>query len=121
MSSTESGRLAMPAGARMFPFSMMRTSAERRRAKQQALAGRAPAREAAEPAPSAPPTPDTLKVRKRKDGWALMVDDLEVPAWIVSTKRRAVDWAEDAARHHACTLQVFKADGTLQAEHQYAS
>lgn len=68
-----------------------------------------------------PPTPTMLAVRKHTDGWALLVDDLDEPAFVVSTKRKAVSWAQDAARHHTCTLRIFKADGDLQTEKDYAA
>jgi hypothetical protein len=48
------------------------------------------------------------------DGWALLVDDLDVAAWVVRTKARAVAAARDAATHHRARLDVLTRTGRLQ-------
>lgn len=62
------------------------------------------------------PSIDTLAVVSHAGGWALMVDDLEEPAWVVSKKSRAVENASQAARFHACVLQVRSGTGKLQKQ-----
>lgn len=68
-----------------------------------------------------PPSIDTMAVKPHDDGWALKVDDLKEPAWVVSTKKRAVQAAKDAARFHEATLRVFTQSGKLQKEFDYAA
>jgi hypothetical protein len=62
---------------------------------------------------------DKLRVVRRQDGWALLVDDIEEPAWVVSRKSRAVEAATDAARFHHATLIVTTRDGTEQRRTSY--
>ncbi len=74
---------------------------------------------------AAPPGPvDTairaLEVVSRDGGWALMVDDVAEPAWVVSTKRRAVSNASDCAAFHGCLLRVRTKSGKVQRERDYA-
>lgn len=61
-----------------------------------------------------------LVVRSTDAGWALMVDDLSVPAWTVSTKKKAVTAARDAAEDFGCRLVIERADGSVQKRADYA-
>jgi hypothetical protein len=67
------------------------------------------------------PSIDRMYLRPHSDGWMLQVDELDEPAWVVDTKRKAVEAAKDAARYHGSTLSVFTRAGDLQARHDYAS
>lgn len=55
-----------------------------------------------------------MAVRPCADGWMLLVDDIDEPAWVLPTKRQTVATARDAARFHRCPLDVFRSDDTLQ-------
>ena len=60
------------------------------------------------------PTIRTLRVRSSSSGWQLLVDDAELPAWTVSTKRKAVRSARLAACDLGCRLVVETARGRIQ-------
>jgi len=50
-----------------------------------------------------------LTVRPTSDDrWSLLVDDLEEPAWVVTTRARAVEAAREAARDHRAQLVIEK-------------
>lgn len=72
-------------------------------------------------APEPPPAIDTLRVVPHDKGWALRVDDLSEPAWVVSTKKRAVTVARQAARFHEATLQVLTRAGKVQKTYDFAA
>ena len=69
---------------------------------------RATARETAKP-----PRIRAMTVRPRDGGWALLVDDLAEPAWIVRTRKAAVAAARDAARFHGAALRVLTRSGKV--------
>jgi hypothetical protein len=70
---------------------------------------------------SSSPTPDVerLVVRSTDDGWSLIVDELDTPAWTVSTKKKAVSAATDAAKALAAKLVIETASGKVQKTHDY--
>lgn len=70
-------------------------------------------------APEPEPTIDTMRVVSTKDGWALMVEDVKEPAWVVSTKRKAVRAARAAADHHDAKLVVQTTDGRVSKTYDY--
>jgi hypothetical protein len=78
-----------------------------------------PGAPAAVAAPSAPPTPAepppiaAMTVGPRGRGWALTVDDLPEPAWVVGTRKAAVAAARDAARFHRAELRVLTRTGKV--------
>lgn len=53
-------------------------------------------------------TIDELRIVRHPRGWALMVDDIDEPAWVIANKDRAVEWARDAADHHEAKLEVIE-------------
>ena len=55
-----------------------------------------------------------MSVIAHADGWALRVDGLDEPAWVVPQKARALASATDAAREHRASLRVFSRAGRLQ-------
>lgn len=67
------------------------------------------------------PSIDTMTVQPHSDGWALKIDNLKEPAWVVSTKKRAVKAAKDAAKFHEATLRVLTQQGKLHKEFDYAA
>jgi len=77
----------------------------------------------AQPIPAADPAPaiDTMRIEPHDDGWALRVDDLSEPAWIVTTKKRAVAAARRAARFHEATLKVLTRAGKVQKTYDFAA
>lgn len=66
-----------------------------------------------QPAPKLPSI-DRMAVHPHPDGWALLVDDIDEPAWVVPTKKQAVAAASDAASFHCCPLDVHRKDGRKQ-------
>lgn len=66
-----------------------------------------------------PPAVDRLTMSPHPDGWALLVDDIETPAWVVSTKRTAVKSARRAARDLACQLVVQTRTGRVSRSFDY--
>lgn len=54
-----------------------------------------------------------MTVRPRDGGWALLVDDVAEPAWIVRTRKAAVAAARDAARFHGAALRVLTRTGKV--------
>lgn len=62
-----------------------------------------------------------MALRPHPDGWMLRVDGIPEPAWVVSTKRKAVEAAKDAARYHGSSLSVFSKTGTVQERFDYPS
>lgn len=73
--------------------------------------------------PAAPPRPriETMKVVSHPDGWALMIDDIDEPAWVLSNKRRCVESAKRAAADHGCVLRVFTRAGRKQREMDFSA
>ena len=65
------------------------------------------------------PNIERMRVEKKTRGWALMVDDITEPAWVVSTKARAVAAAKDAAAFHECLLRVLTSGGGVQRVHDF--
>jgi hypothetical protein len=49
-----------------------------------------------------------------------MVDGVDEPAWIVSTKNRAVNAAKDAAAFHKAVLRVLTRTGKVQRVHDFS-
>jgi len=62
------------------------------------------------------PTPTAMEVRPHDDGWMLQIPGIKEPAWVVSTKAKAVAAAKDAASYHGATLSVFTKAGKLQKQ-----
>lgn len=85
-----------------------------------------PAKKTRTPAPASPAVvPEHLRfhnmaVRPHPDGWALLVEEITEPAWVLSNKKKAVSAAKDAARDHAAVLRVHKRNGELQREISFA-
>lgn len=67
------------------------------------------------------PAIDVMKVVSADGGWALMVDGLDEPAWVVSTKAKAVESATNAATFHGCMLKIHTGSGKLQKELDFSS
>ncbi len=61
-----------------------------------------------------------MAVVPHADGWALMVEDVDEPAWVVSTKKKAIAAAKGAAKDHAAVLRIHKRSGALQRELSFA-
>lgn len=77
---------------------------------------------AAKAAPAEPPPEiDTMVVKAHDDGWALKVDNVDEPAWVVSTKKQAVKAAKKAAQFHEATLRVLTKAGKVQKTMDFAS
>lgn len=64
------------------------------------------------PSPSASSL-DSLRVVNHPEGWALMVEDIKVPAWVVSTRAKAVRAAHRAARDLRAKLTVHGPKGLV--------
>jgi len=71
------------------------------------------------PEETAPAPISIMRVVSHPDGWALTVDDVEQPAWVVSKKATAVQSARSAAAFHACVLQVRTRAGRLQRTYDF--
>lgn len=58
---------------------------------------------------SHPPVPpiQRMAVRPHPQGWALRVDGIEEPAWVLESRDRAVAAARSAAAFHGCPLDVY--------------
>lgn len=89
---------------------------------------RAPARRAvAKPeitddvVPDSPTTYELMRVVSVDDGWALMVDDVDEPAWVVSTKKKAVKAAKGAAQDLGTELVIHTAAGKVQKRFDYTA
>ena len=61
-----------------------------------------------------------MTVMRHPEGWALMVEDIEEPAWVLSTKKKAVKAAREAAEELGTLLRVLTSKGKLQREISYA-
>ncbi|TNE87950.1 MAG: DUF2188 domain-containing protein [Deltaproteobacteria bacterium] len=72
-----------------------------------------------EDTPQEPPTIEAMRVVPHEDGWALEVDDIDEPAWVVSTKKTAVASAKENARFHHAVLSVHTKDGQVQRTFDY--
>ena len=63
---------------------------------------------------------NTLKLKRSPRGWSLLVDELDEPAWTVTTRRKAIGAAVAAARDLRCRLVVERWDGSILAARSYA-
>lgn len=69
-----------------------------------------------------PPEPeiDRLIVRSTKDGWSLMVDDLNTPAWTLPRKKKAVEAALETAKQLGTRLMIETRTGKVQDTHDFS-
>lgn len=68
------------------------------------------------PAPQRRPSPrpiERMDVQPHERGWALIVDDVREPAWVVTTKKKAVAAARACARYHEAALFVHTRTGRV--------
>lgn len=61
-----------------------------------------------------PPRIQMMKLVAHDDGWALKVDDIDEPAWVVPTKKTAVASAKENAMFHGALLKVHTKAGKVQ-------
>lgn len=61
-----------------------------------------------------------MAVVPHADGWALMVGKVQEPAWVVSSKNKAVAAAKGAAEDHAAVLRIHDRHGDIQRELSFA-
>jgi len=99
--SSPNGRLHLPSAGLA-----LRTARTGRSRQQAAPASKAVVTVPPKPLAKQAPPIQVMCVEPHADGWALMVDDIDEPAWVVPKKRKALDSAKDAARHHRCMLRV---------------
>jgi len=62
------------------------------------------------------PNVSAMEVRPHDDGWMLKIPGVSEPAWVVSTKAKAVSAAKDAASFHSAKLSIFTKGGKLQKQ-----
>jgi len=67
----------------------------------------------------APESIEHLLVCATDDGWSLMVDDLDKPAWTVSTKAKAVAAARELAEELSVKLDVQTRAGRVHKSYDY--
>ena len=60
-----------------------------------------------------PPPIERMDVQPHDRGWALVIDDVGEPAWVVSTKKKALIAAKACARYHDAALFVHTRTGRV--------
>ena len=54
------------------------------------------------------------------DGWALLVDDHDEPAWVVPRLQRGLRWAKAAGEELQCRVELMSRAGALRWSHDFA-